>query len=121
MEEALRETFLPDLFQGLGEGTPGIRVTNLPVKHAGMDLPDPRETAPENWTMSCIITGHLVAALRGQEEFQTEDQSACLRKGSTVVRKRSVLLAEETLTETLVGDRSKAHVDCGWRQRRGLG
>ena len=32
VEEALRETFLPDLFQGPGEGTPGREVTRLPMK-----------------------------------------------------------------------------------------
>ena len=47
---------------------------------------------------SCVIIGHLVAALRGQEEFRTADHSVCLREGRTAVQKRSVLLAEEALT-----------------------
>ena len=64
---------MPALFQGLGEGTPGRRVTRLPVKQAGLDRPDPTKTALENWTASCVITGHLVAALRGQEEFRMAD------------------------------------------------
>ena len=78
VEEELRETFLPDLFQGLGEGEPGRRVTRLPVKQAGLAILDPENTAPENWMASCVITGHLVSALRGQEEFRTADHSACL-------------------------------------------
>ena len=32
--QALRETFILALFQGLGEGTPGRGVTRLPVKQA---------------------------------------------------------------------------------------
>ena len=64
-EEALRKTFLTVLFRGLVEGAPGRGVTRLPVKQAGMALPDPTLTAPENWTASCVITGHLVAELRG--------------------------------------------------------
>ena len=28
-------------------------------------LPDPTKTAPENCTESCVVTGHLVVALRG--------------------------------------------------------
>ena len=32
VEQALQESFIPDLFQGLGEGTAGRGVTRLPVK-----------------------------------------------------------------------------------------
>ena len=76
MEEALRENLLPALFQGLGEGVPGIGVNCLSAKQAGLALPYPKKTAPENWTASCVITGHLVAALKGQVEFRTADHSA---------------------------------------------
>ena len=48
MEKALRDTFMLDLFQGIGEETPGQGVTFLPVKQAGMALSDPTKTAPEN-------------------------------------------------------------------------
>ena len=47
-EEALRETFLPALFQGLEEGEPEIGVTRLSVKQTGLTLPDPTKTSPEN-------------------------------------------------------------------------
>ena len=46
-------------------------VTLLPVKQAGLALPDPMKMAPENWMASCVVTVNLVAALRGQEEFRT--------------------------------------------------
>ena len=78
VEEALQETFLPALFQVLGEGALGRGVTLLPVKHSGLALPDPTKTAPENWTVSCVVTGHLVAALRGQVELHTANHLACL-------------------------------------------
>ena len=65
VEEALREVFLPDLFWGLTEGLPTRENTRLPVKQEGLAIPDPDLTAPENWTESCVITGHLIAALRG--------------------------------------------------------
>ena len=78
VEDALQETFLPALFQGLVEGTPGREVTRLPVKQALLALPYLTKTSSENWTASCVITGHLVAALRVQEEFQTVYHSACL-------------------------------------------
>ena len=66
VEKALKETFVPALFEGLQEEVPERGVTRLPVKQVGLDLPDPSQTAPKNWTASCVITGHLVAALRVQ-------------------------------------------------------
>ena len=65
-EQALRETFIPDPFQGLVGGTPGIGVTCLLMKQTVLSLPDPTKTAPKNWMVSCVVTGHLVVALRGQ-------------------------------------------------------
>ena len=78
VEEALQETFILALFQGLGEGTPGRGATYLPVKQAGPALPDPTNKSPENWKASYFITGHLITALRGPEEFWTADHSTCL-------------------------------------------
>ena len=91
-EKALQETFVPALFEGLGESAPERGVTRLPVKQVGLPLPDPTQTAPENCTASCAITGHLVAALRGQVEL-----------GQTVVWRRSQQRAEEALAATLEG------------------
>ena len=67
MEEVLRGTFLLALFQVLGEVTSGRGFTCLPLKQSVLALPDPMKTAPENWTASCVVTGHLVAALRCQD------------------------------------------------------
>ena len=66
VEEAIKEIFVPALYEGLREGVMEQVTTRLSVKQAGLALPDPTQTAPENWTASCVITGHLVAALRGQ-------------------------------------------------------
>ena len=79
METALKETFVPALFEGLREGVPERGVTHLPVKQAVLALPDPSQTAPENWIASCIITVHVVAALWGQVEFRTADHLTCLQ------------------------------------------
>ena len=69
VEQALQETFLMSLFQGLGNGAPGRGFICLPVKQAGLAHPDPTNIAPENWTDSCVIIGHLVAVLRVHAEF----------------------------------------------------
>ena len=73
------------LCEVLGEGAPERGVTCLQVKKAVLALPHPTQTALENWTASCVITGNLVAELRGQVEFRTADHSACLREGQTKV------------------------------------
>ena len=68
-----------------------------------MALPDPTQTAPENWKASCVITGNLVATLRGQVKFRTADHSACHREGRTAMRRRGQSWVEESLTATLEG------------------
>ena len=79
VEMALKETFVPALFEGLGDSVPERGVTRLPVRQAGLALPDLSQTAPENWTASCFITGHLISAPRGQVGFRTANHLACLR------------------------------------------
>ena len=66
VEKVLQDTFLPDLFEGLGEGAPERGVTRMPVKQARLTLPDPKLTASVNWIASCVIKGHLVAMLMGK-------------------------------------------------------
>ena len=62
-----------------------------------MALPDPTQTAPENWQASCVITGHLVSALRGQVPFRTADHAACLRDGQAAVRRQNAAKAVASL------------------------
>ena len=48
VEKALKETFVPELFEGLQEEMPERGVTRLPVKQAGLALLGPSQTIPEN-------------------------------------------------------------------------
>ena len=102
-EKALRKTFVPVLFEGLGDGVPERGFTRLPVKQVGLALPDPTQTAPENWTAYCVVTGHLVAALRGQLDFRKEDHSVCLQEGLTAVWRHGQQREEEALAATMEG------------------
>ena len=62
-----------------------------------MDLPDPTNLAPENWTASCVV-----AALRGQEDFRTADHSTYLHEGKDEeLWKRRILWEEDVLGETI--------------------
>ena len=82
VEMSLWYMFVTALFQSVGEGTLGRGVTLVSVKQAVIELPDPTKTAPKNWTASCVITGHIVAALRGQKEFRTSDHAVYMREGN---------------------------------------
>ena len=66
-----------------------------------MALPDPTLTAPENWQASCVITGHLLSALRGQVPFSTADHVACLRDERAAVRRQNVAKAMVSLETTI--------------------
>ena len=103
VEEALWEVFVPVLFRGLTEGLPTRKKNHLLVKQTGLAIPDPVKMAPENWTAYFLITGHLVAALRGQAAFWTADHTACLRGVRLAVRHRGEQRAEEALTVALEG------------------
>ena len=69
VEDELRDTVLPDLFQGATSQIPGREITGIPVKQAGIVLPDPTWTSGANWTVFCVIMGHLVTALHRTDEF----------------------------------------------------
>ena len=81
VEKSIQNTFILDLFQGVRDGTLGRGVTRLSVKHAGISLPYPTRSATDNWMASNVNTGHLAAALGGQEELITADHSAYMREG----------------------------------------
>ena len=48
VEEEIATAFLPALFEGVGDGAPGREITCLSVNQAGLALPDPTRTAPDN-------------------------------------------------------------------------
>ena len=104
VEMALRDKFFQALFQGVGEGTPGRGVTRMPVKQAGLVLPELTKTAPKNCTASCVIIGHLVVAFRGQEDLRTVDHAAYMREGREEARKRNTFFLDEALADTLEGE-----------------
>jgi hypothetical protein len=69
VEQALHHDFLPALF-GEDKVDDAIRqLFSLPVKRAGIAIPNPMTTAESNWTSSTVICGHLVAAIWGRVAF----------------------------------------------------
>ena len=62
VEYALQEFFLTALFQGGMAQISSMVIASMPVKQARIDLPNSTQNIGANWTTSCVITGHLVAA-----------------------------------------------------------
>ena len=48
VEEDIKTAFIPELFHCVVDGAPGRVITRLSVKQAGLALPDPTRTAPDN-------------------------------------------------------------------------
>ena len=68
--------FSPGSLLGTDGGTPNEG------KYPPAAIPDPVLTAPENWTASCVITGQLFLALRGQTTFWTSNNTDFPRGGA---------------------------------------
>ena len=62
----LHDAFLPALFNGDTYQFPNRVVTVLSVNQGWVAPPQRTQTTGYNWTDSCVIIGHLVAALFGK-------------------------------------------------------
>ena len=89
------------------------------MKRVGLALPDPTKMAPETWTASCFITGHLILVLRGQEEFRTADHTSYTREGREEARNRNAMRPEEAMAETLEGDPVQVSRHLRWAKKIG--
>ena len=90
VEEALQKSFLPALFQGCKDEVLIQVVIYLPIKHSGLEIPNPTLSALENWTTSCVITGLLVPDIWGKVEFKTGYHALLLQYVSGEIRCRNV-------------------------------
>ena len=75
----LHKHFLPVLFkESLEEDDPRLSLASLPVKKAGLALPNLVATANSNYKASLIVCGHLTQAICGKHEFSSADHSATM-------------------------------------------
>ena len=99
VEYKLRDTSLPDLFKGGTSQIPGRSITSLPVNQDGIALTNPTHTTGANCTVSCVFTGHLVAALRGTAEFSLGDHALLMGEDREEIRRRHAEAADTALGE----------------------
>ena len=97
VEDELWDTSLPDLFKGGTSQIPGRSITSLPVNQDGIALTNPTHTTGANCTVSCVVTGHLVAALRGTAEFSLGDHALLMGEVREEIRWRHAEVAETAL------------------------
>jgi hypothetical protein len=81
VERAISQSFLPALFgDAYDDDDPRRRLASLPVKHAGLTLPNPTESAESNYEASTLACSHLVAALKGVKVFCSLDHLAVIQE-----------------------------------------
>ena len=80
IEEALANSFLPALFDEpmFGEDDPRRALATLPVKQAGLAIPDPTTTATANYEASTCVCTHLIQALKPDNDvtFSSETHTS---------------------------------------------
>ena len=64
-------------------------------------LLDSNLPVPENWTVSCVATSHLVASLRVQTEYQTIDHSILLNYVRAEIRLQKNITEHQALAEVM--------------------
>ena len=74
LEEALEKSFVLALFKGATVEVSTRGITCPTIKKAGLTILNPNFSTWENWTASCVVTGHLIAYICRQTEFKTRDQ-----------------------------------------------
>jgi hypothetical protein len=98
LQKAISEDFLPALFRDTLNEKDDVRLKLccLPVKQAGLALPDPTKSAPSNYEASTCVNSHLIAALKGTEVFSS------LTHVVTIKEVRSELAGRKKASDELI-------------------
>ena len=76
--EGTREDLLAAFFFGAVEHMNNRKILGLLVKQAGLAIQDPTLMVQKNWTVLCVVTVHLIAALCGHVDFYSRDHTQLL-------------------------------------------
>ena len=82
VKQTLAKTFLPTLFgdHEYDGDDPWRALAGLPVKWAGLAIPDPTTSAQPNYEASILPCSHILAAFRGVNVFQSTDHLKVIRE-----------------------------------------
>lgn len=96
--DTLSSVFLPALFgEPIDADDPRLALACLPVKQAGLALPNPVASADLNYKASTVLCTHLIDALRGRAEFSSATHSGTTRAVRAELRSRSLDCHNATL------------------------
>jgi hypothetical protein len=98
VEQAILDDFLPALFDDkICETNKCHALAGLPVKHAGLALPNHTTLVDSNFEASTLVCSHLIAAFRGVKEFQLEEHESVQRSVQAELAARPKTQLNETL------------------------
>jgi hypothetical protein len=100
VEQTLAETFLPTLFGGeYNEDDPRHALAGLPVKWAGLAIPDPTTSVQPNYEASILLCSHILAAFRGVDVFRSTDHLKVIHDVKAELKLRNAAKSESSLND----------------------
>jgi hypothetical protein len=77
VKEAIANIFLPALYrESLQDYGYHRNLAALPMKFAGLAIPDPSATSESNYQAATLVCSHLLAAFRGTQLFSSTDHKS---------------------------------------------
>ena len=101
VESSLKDDFLPALLGQSKVGEPLRDLLALPVKHAGIAIPNPTTSAGGNFRASTIVCGHLVTSLRKRVTFNGAEHTSVIKEGRSAMRLCRTAVDDNELTRLL--------------------
>jgi hypothetical protein len=102
VRDKMRSTFLPALLKtSITDGDPILNLACLPVKNAGLALPNPVESAEANFRASEVANSHIIQVMRKKEIFSLQDHSATTNQVKGELKKRRDLTNKAHLDSIL--------------------
>ena len=103
VEKAIRTKFFPGLFDNdVGEADNFCTLLSLPVKQAGLAIPDPTISGPTSYDASILVCSHLLAAFRGTTTFSTTDHLSVRKEVFAELLKQKETVYSTTLDSSLL-------------------
>jgi hypothetical protein len=102
VEDSITNIFLPALFgETLQNCDYRRKLAALPVKFAGLGIPDPSATSESNFEASTLVCSHLLAAFRGVEPFSSMEHQSVRTAVTTELKLRRSVQLDSTLDSIL--------------------
>jgi hypothetical protein len=99
VEVALSRTFLPTPFgDDYDDDDPRRDIACLPVKWAGLAIPNPTVAADANYKASTLLCSHILAAFRGVDTFRSAKHKLVISEVKTELKLRNEAKHEDSMT-----------------------